>query len=120
METSKLTDGYWKNENGDTIQLFKNDIFVSLGDGTIINGPATVTNSYGYLNVTYMTKNGVYTTGYVSEDGSQLIFGSEIFHRQDDDIELNEVVSCPTLSHSNLIRIFFQEGFIANLEDAFR
>ena len=56
------TDGYWKNADGDKIQLFQNDIFVSRANGTIINGPATVSETYEHISVSYMDINGIYIT----------------------------------------------------------
>ena len=118
--TTSDIDGYWRNANGDNVQLFNNDIFVLRRDGTVINGPATVVRvDDGHSSVTYQSHNGSYVSGYLSRDANRLVFGADdVFERQNyfgDGGDLS-----PSGAESNILRIFFQEDFMTHVEDAFR
>lgn len=78
------TNGYWQTSNGDSVQLFGNDIFISGSDGSITNGRVNILESAGLVSINFQNKHGHFTTGYLTAEGDQVLFqNEEIWSRND-------------------------------------
>ena len=117
-------DGYWVNANGDKIQLFENDIFISFAEtGTIITGPISRTEKNGVKCLGYTNNEGVLKTGIFYNNGTELMFeGGATFRRQAMELEVAGGSYNLSLAQreAEMFSTFFQGGFFAHLEDAFR
>ena len=115
-------NGYWSNVCGDKIQLFNEDIFISFGNSeTILTGSATIVVENGTTRLSFTNNDGIVVAGYVSRDGNQIFFGeNNVFYREEMKMERNEPWLDMLGPETNMIQTYFKDGFLAQIEDAFR